>query len=133
MRTRRLAWRGRLTGFAALSAGALALTLGACHRAAPGGAATPQAASPATAAPAGARPAPPAAVHPDVDSFIARREICDHFRGEDPYDKDRRAFIARKIAESCTGTDAELARLRTKYRDDFDVMGRLFQFDEKVE
>lgn len=69
----------------------------------------------------------------EIDLFIERREACDHFRGEDPYDAARRAFLKRKLSETCKGTDAELSRLRRKYRDSPHVVARLFAFDDHVE
>ena len=29
----------------------------------------------------------------EVEKFKKRRELCDHFRGEDPYDEERRRFL----------------------------------------
>jgi hypothetical protein len=69
----------------------------------------------------------------DIDHFIERREACDHFRGEDPYDGARRAFLKRKMSKTCNGTDAELHQLRWKYRDKPDVVQRLFVFDDQIE
>ena len=48
----------------------------------------------------------------DVEEFIDRREICDHFRGEEPYDADRAKFLTEQILEACTGTDRELQKLK---------------------
>jgi hypothetical protein len=36
------------------------------------------------------------AVPADVAKFKDRRDLCDHFRGEEPYDEERRAFLAAK-------------------------------------
>ncbi len=69
----------------------------------------------------------------DVARFIERRERCDHFRGEDPYDPDRAKFLAAKIVETCQGTDAQLATLRAKYRNNYKVMARMYPFDDNIE
>jgi hypothetical protein len=61
----------------------------------------------------------------DVDRFIVRRDACEHFSGEDPYDGRRAAFLARKIRETCTGLDAQGTALRRKYRGDPSVLTRL--------
>ncbi|MBB5711700.1 hypothetical protein [Sphingomonas xinjiangensis] len=50
-----------------------------------------------------------------VQRFITRRNGCDHFRGEEPYDADRNAEISRQLTRLCTGTDAELARLKRRH------------------
>src|ERR1051325_2345796 len=47
----------------------------------------------------------------EVERFIERRDKCDHFRGEEPYDQDRRAFIHERLLEFCVGTDKELAEI----------------------
>ncbi len=69
----------------------------------------------------------------DVEEFIDRREICDHFRGEEPYDADRAKFLAEKIKETCSATDKELRELKLKYRNDDKVMQILNRFEEEIE
>ncbi len=69
----------------------------------------------------------------DVEEFIDRREICDHFRGEEPYDADRAKFLADKIKETCSGTDKELRELKLKYQNDDKVMQILNRFEEEIE
>lgn len=69
----------------------------------------------------------------DVEDFIDRRELCDHFRGEEPYDADRARFLAEQIRKTCAGTDAELQTLKQKYKDDEEIMQILDRFEEKVE
>ncbi|MES2027180.1 MAG: hypothetical protein V4448_16645 [Pseudomonadota bacterium] len=39
----------------------------------------------------------------DAARFIERRDGCDHFRGEEPYDEERRKFLLDNIATLCTG------------------------------
>ncbi len=69
----------------------------------------------------------------DVARFIERRERCDHFRGEDPYNSDRAKFLALKMVETCQGTDVELAGLRAKHRNNHKLMARLYPFDDRIE
>ncbi|WOE75154.1 hypothetical protein [Alterisphingorhabdus coralli] len=69
----------------------------------------------------------------DVRRFIVRRQGCDHFRGEPPYDEQRAEFLAARIEETCTGTDAELAGLRRKYRDDGAIITALSDFEDSIE
>lgn len=70
---------------------------------------------------------------PDIDRFIARRDQCDHFRGEEPFDEARRAFLNRKMAQSCSRTDTELAALRRKYRNDPARLTRLAGYEDTIE
>ena len=69
----------------------------------------------------------------DVLRFIERRDACDHFRGEDPYDAARRRFLEQQTRRFCLGTDAELERLRQKYRNDTAVTARLDQYEPGIE
>jgi len=77
--------------------------------------------------------APPST--PDLAAFLERRATCDHFRGEvpDPPDPERMRAVEKGIAESCTGTDAQLAALRRRYRDDPVVSRQLAEFEDRVE
>jgi len=97
-------WRGLVAALA--RALAMALLLGAC------------------AAPA-----------PDLAAFLERRALCDHFRGEvpDPPDAQRLREVAQQADAYCAGTDAQLAALRQRYRDDPVVTGQLAQFENRVE
>gem|GEM_PF-792362 len=69
----------------------------------------------------------------DVQRFIQRRDACDHFRGEDPYDEERRKFLQQKMAEFCIGTDQELSRLKTRYRNDKKITAKLNEYEQQVE
>jgi len=69
----------------------------------------------------------------DVARFVQRRDLCDHFRGEELYDAERRAFLEKRMREYCTGTDAKLAALKRKYRGRFDVMAKLGEYEATVE
>jgi hypothetical protein len=72
---------------------------------------------------------------PDLATFLERRATCDHFRGEvpDPPDPERLREVQKGIADSCTGTDAQLAALKQRYRDDPVVAKQLAQFEDRVE
>ena len=75
----------------------------------------------------------------EVRVFIERREGCDHFRGEpvpEPADDpkgERRKRIEAALRTLCTGTDAELARLRARYRNDAAVAAALADFEDDIE
>jgi len=70
---------------------------------------------------------------PDVAAFAERRGLCDHYRGEDPYDEERAAFLRENMERYCTGTDAELARLKKKYSGNKPVMDILNGYEEDIE
>ena len=69
----------------------------------------------------------------DIASFKHRRDLCDHFRGEDPYDEERRKFLEENMRSYCTGTDKELASLKAKYKNNRRVMDILERYDEDIE
>jgi hypothetical protein len=71
----------------------------------------------------------------DVEKFIAKREGCDHFRGEipEPGEKRRMRDLNREIRRLCGGTDRALAQLKRKYAMDVVVMQRLSEFDAQIE
>jgi hypothetical protein len=72
---------------------------------------------------------------PDLNTFLERRAACDHWRGEvpDPPDPARMREVEQQTTEWCQGTDAQLAALRQRYRDDPVVTKQLAQFETKVE
>ncbi len=77
-----------------------------------------------------------AAIEPfpqEVTAFMVDRDGCDHFRGEEPHDAERRAFIAESVTELCTGTDARLAMLRRRYATDPSVIAALKGYEDRVE
>lgn len=81
----------------------------------------------------GALPAA-AAEHPtDLRRFLERREACDHWRGEASSDRERRREIHRAVCRTCSGTDAELARLKKKYRANAAVMDVLDELEDRIE
>jgi len=69
----------------------------------------------------------------DVARFMERRDGCDHFRGEDPYDEERRKFLNQKLTELCPGTDKSLARLKDKYRRNKTIMAVLNKYEQQIE
>ncbi|MGC4252695.1 MAG: hypothetical protein QM605_14820 [Sphingobium sp.] len=69
----------------------------------------------------------------EVTNYMVERDSCDHFRGEEPYDADRRAYLAENIAELCTGTDGRLAALRMRYADDPTVLAALSGYEDRIE
>lgn len=69
----------------------------------------------------------------EVSSFLEKRESCDHWRGEEGYDKQRRAEIDWSICQSCPGTDSKLVVLKEKYRADKAIMEKLAKLEPKIE
>ena len=69
----------------------------------------------------------------DLRDFIARRQQCDHFRGEEASTPKRQAELDAKLKEFCTGTDAQLSALKKKYRDDKAASKTLADFDANIE
>jgi hypothetical protein len=71
----------------------------------------------------------------DLDAFLQRRAACDHARGEfpDPPDPKRMRDVEHQVAEYCTGTDAQLAALKKRYRLDAEVRKRLEAFEPQIE
>ena len=69
----------------------------------------------------------------DLARFIERRDGCDHFRGEEPYDKERAAFLNQKMKELCPGTDKALAGLKQKYRNNKNAMAVLNEYEPQIE
>jgi hypothetical protein len=80
-----------------------------------------------------ATPAPDASVPADVAAFRERRDECDHFRGEDPYDEERAASLSEALERTCTGTDAELKALRARYAGDPRVLAMLAEYEDEAE
>jgi hypothetical protein len=72
---------------------------------------------------------------PDLATFLERRATCDHLRGEipDPPDAARMREIGQQTAQYCTGTDAQLAALKKRYRDDPVVSKQLADFEPRIE
>ena len=106
----------------------------------PDAARNPASASVVAAAPAVASSTPindqstsTGALPPEVLAFKIQRDSCDHFRGEDGYNAERREFLARALARSCTGTDQALALLRQRYSAIAAVMTALKDYEDRIE
>jgi hypothetical protein len=84
---------------------------------------------PAAGLPAETRPAIPK----EVLAFKTRRDLCDHFRGEEAYDEDRRRFLEANLKRYCMGTDQELGQLKKKYQKNKAVMKVLTEYEENIE
>ncbi|MBB3593637.1 hypothetical protein FHX08_004040 [Rhizobium sp. BK529] len=69
----------------------------------------------------------------DVRAFMERRDGCDHFRGEDSPYAERRAQIDEELKRLCTGTDAELARLKRFYTGNETVQRLLAEYEVNIE
>lgn len=69
----------------------------------------------------------------DVARYTERRDLCDHFRGEDPYDVERRRFLQARMREFCTGSDLKLKALKEKYKTDPQVRSRLDRYEAQIE
>ena len=68
----------------------------------------------------------------EVTAFVSKRDDCDHWRGEDPYDADRAKQIADAENKTCKGSDAALANLRKKYKNDPNVIDALKDYEDKI-
>jgi hypothetical protein len=69
----------------------------------------------------------------DYSQFTARRDLCNHFRGEEAYDAARAREIAAGVKRYCTGTDRELRQLRKKYARNPNVLEQLKRYEDSVE
>ena len=71
----------------------------------------------------------------DLARYLERREMCDHMRGEfpDPPDPERMREINEQVDVFCPGSDAQLAQLKQRYRDDPAVMKRLDALEPRIE
>ena len=72
---------------------------------------------------------------PSLATFLERRATCEHLRGEipDPPDAARMREIEQQTAQYCSGTDAQLAALKKRYRDDPVVSKQLADFEPRIE
>jgi hypothetical protein len=68
----------------------------------------------------------------EVSSFLEERESCAHWRGEEGYNKERRAEIDWSICQSCPGTDSKPSVLRKKYRTDKVIMEKLTELEPRL-
>lgn len=79
---------------------------------------------------AGAAPAP---LPKEVQTLVDLREACDHYRGQRGFDIERQKDIDWSVCQSCPGTDAELARLKQKYKGNAHVTQVLAGLEPRVE
>lgn len=53
----------------------------------------------------------------DAKALIARIQSCIHFSGEEPYNDERKAEIAKALKESrCDSLDEDTVKIKRKYR-----------------
>lgn len=76
---------------------------------------------------------PVAALPPAVIAFQKQRDACDHFRGEEPYDKQRAAFLKAQLAKTCKGSDRALAALRKRFANDPGALAALKGYEDRIE
>jgi hypothetical protein len=69
----------------------------------------------------------------EVEDFRERRDGCDDFLGEEPYDEERRAFLTEKINELCRGADNEFAELRVRYAGNKAVLELLEDYEDRID
>lgn len=69
----------------------------------------------------------------EVTAFMVDRDRCDHFRGEEAYDAERRAFLDASIGQLCVGTDTRLAALRARHATEPTVIAALESYDDRIE
>lgn len=71
----------------------------------------------------------------DIEDFVVRRDMCDHFRGEipDPDQVEQMRETLRQIDRFCTGTDAALAALKERYRDNPEAIRKLNSYEAHIE
>ena len=53
----------------------------------------------------------------DLKSFISRTVACNHWSGEEPYDKERAEFIRKAVEKAeCSKLEKDEDSLRSKYK-----------------
>lgn len=75
---------------------------------------------------------------PEVESYLADRELCEHFRqepadGGTPEQNERREFVRDSIEIYCAGTDRRLAALKKRYAGNAVVQSRLEKYEVVIE
>lgn len=71
----------------------------------------------------------------DVSVFLEKRDLCQHFVDEfsgDP-EIDNARNLNAELDKYCKGTDQELARLKSKYKDNTSILKKLEIYDEDIE
>jgi hypothetical protein len=69
---------------------------------------------------------------PDVIDYIERRQACEHFLGEDPYDEERRRFLKLRIRRTRSGMNEQGDAARELHRDDPAVQNALEPYQERI-
>lgn len=69
----------------------------------------------------------------EVRAYVARRDTCDHYRGEDSPDEARQKEIEAATIRFCTGADRQLARLKRIHARNRAVQRRLDRYDPRIE
>jgi len=69
----------------------------------------------------------------EIKQFQKDRDLCDHFRGEDGYDQERRKFLHEQMKVYCTGSDDKLRKFRIKYQNNKDVVESLKKYEDRIE
>jgi hypothetical protein len=69
----------------------------------------------------------------EVQQFQKSRDLCDHFRGEEAYDKDRRQFLLEQMKTHCSGSDDKLKALRLRYATNKAVLESLKKYQDRIE
>lgn len=79
----------------------------------------------------------PSPIPLEVEKFVERRKTCEHFLGEvpdpGPENQARLDEVVKMTAMFCTGTDAELAALRTRYTANGAVTEKLRGYETEIE
>ena len=57
----------------------------------------------------------------DVKCFLENAASCEHFAGEEPYDKEREEFIHEALKRYCSAARNQLQPLKQKYQSRMDV------------
>ena len=56
-----------------------------------------------------------ASIPTKVRKFVVDAQACAHFSGEEGYDAERAAFLAKMIKKTCTNIEERREKLLTKY------------------
>ncbi len=67
----------------------------------------------------------------EVSRYVARRELCEHLRGEIPDVPD--ASLIQQINEACKGVDTELTRLSAEFAQNPQAMSALAGYKRNLE
>jgi hypothetical protein len=71
----------------------------------------------------------------EVEQFIEKRDLCDHFRGEHTggINRSRDQEVILEEDKYCIGSDSALKLLREKYKDNPAVFQTLAKYDDCIE